>query len=168
MMNNSYNPESSATKKQLRDLNTPWKIWLYFFRHLPSVLFFSVRVKSITAYKTEITVPFKWRTQNPFRSIYAGAQFAAAELSTGLMAGHAIYDRGPISMLITKVEMEYTKKATSLTTFSCDEGQKLLDTVQKAIDSNEPQQVTLTSIGTQLNGEIVSKMKFTWSFKVRS
>ncbi len=168
MKNNPYSPENPATKKQLQDLNTPWKIWLYFFKSLPSVLFFGVRVKSLTAYKTEITVPFKWRTQNPFRSIYAGAQFAAAELSTGLMAGHAIYGRGGIAMLIVKVEMEYTKKAISLTTFTCDEGQKLLDTVQKAIDTDEPQQVTLTTIGTQLNGEIVSTMKFTWSFKVRS
>ena len=90
MAKNPYDPDNPKTKKQLKELRTPWKLWLYFFKHLPSVLFFGVRLKSLTPYKTEVTVPFKWRTQNPFRSIYAGAQFAAAELSAGLMAGHII------------------------------------------------------------------------------
>jgi acyl-coenzyme A thioesterase PaaI-like protein len=165
MAMNPYDPESPKTKKHLKDLRTPWKLWLYFFKHLPSVLFFGVRLKSLTPYKAEVTIPFKWRTQNPFRSIYAGGQFAAAELSTGLMAGHIIYGRGRITMLITKTEIEYVKKATSLTTFTCDEGQKLLDAVQKAIDKHEPQEITVLTIGTQADGQMVSRMKFTWSFK---
>lgn len=167
MHKNPYNPSHPKVIQQLKDLNTPWKIWLYFFKHLPSVLFFGVRVKSLTVQKAEITIPFKWRTQNPFRSIYAGGQFAAAELSTGLIAGHAVYNRGRIAMLITGVEIEYVKKATSLTTFTCTEGQLILDTVQKAIDTNEPQAVTINTVGTMENGEVVSRMKFTWSFKVR-
>ncbi|MCB0652128.1 MAG: DUF4442 domain-containing protein [Saprospiraceae bacterium] len=168
MAKNPYDPDNPKTKKQLKELRTPWKLWLYFFKHLPSVLFFGVRLKSLTPYKTEVTVPFKWRTQNPFRSIYAGAQFAAAELSAGLMAGHIIYGRGPMAMLITKVEIEYIKKATGLTTFTCEEGQKILDAVQRTIDSNAPQEVTVLTTGTQLDGQVVSRMKFTWSFKVRA
>ncbi len=167
MSNRQYDPENPKTKKQLADLRTPWKLWLYFFRYLPSVLFFGVRLKSLTTQKAEVTVPFKWRTQNPFRSIYAGAQFAAAELSTGLIAGHIIHGRGRIAMLITKVEIEYIKKATSLTTFTCNEGQKLMDGVQRAIDTGAPQEVTVTSIGTQNDGKEVSRMRFTWSFKDR-
>lgn len=167
MNGNTYDPENPTTKKQLKDLRTPWKLWLYFFKHLPSVLFFGVRLKSLTPYKAEVTVPFKWRTKNPFRSIYAGAQFAAAELSNGLIAGHLIYGRGKIAMLITKVEIEYVKKATSLTTFTCEEGQKLMDGIQRAIDLGEPQEVTVLTVGTQNGDEVVSRMWFTWSFKVR-
>lgn len=167
MSNRPYDPENPKTKKQLKDLRTPWKLWLYFYKNLPSVLFFGVRLKSLTPYKAEVTVPFKWRTQNPFRSIYAGAQFAAAELSTGLIAGHIVHGRGRMAMLITGVEIEYVKKATSLTTFTCDEGQKLLDGVQRAIDLKEPQEVTVLTVGTQNDGEVVSRMKFTWSFKAR-
>ena len=73
-----------------------------------------------------------------------------------------------MAMLITKVEIEYIKKATGLTTFTCEEGQKILDAVQRTIDSNAPQEVTVLTTGTQLDGQVVSRMKFTWSFKVRA
>ena len=159
---------NKAQSKMLKDLNTPWKMWLFFFKQLPSIIFYNIKVKEISLLKTTIVVPFKWRTKNPFKSIYAGAQFAAAEISTGLMASVAISGKGKISMLITEVHMEYSKKAKTTTTFTCGEGQLLLDTIDKMISSGEPQTVQLLTIGTQKDGAIVSKMKFTWSFKLRS
>ena len=167
MANRPFDPNSDKIKKAIRDLNTPWKTWLYFFKNLPAIIFFSIRIKSLTPYKTEVTIPFKWRTQNPFRSIYAGAQFAAAEISTGMMVSLAIQGRGRIAMLILGAEMEYTKKAVTRTTFTCDEGQKILDAVQKMLDTGEAQQIVTTTTGRQENGEVVSIMKFRWSFKER-
>jgi len=106
-------------------------------------------------------------SQNPFRSIYFAAQCSAAELSTGILATLAIAEHGNISMLVSKVEAEYMKKATSKTTFTCEDGQLITDAVQAAIDTNEGQAVTVTSTGIQQSGEIVSVTKFTWSFRVR-
>ncbi len=164
---NTFNPEQPAVRKFIKELNTPWKMRLFFTRHLPSGLFWGFRVRSVTPYRGEVELPFSWRSQNPFRSIYFAAQCGAAELSTGLLATIAIRGRGRISMLITKVEAEFVKKASSLTTFTCEEGDRILETVQRAIDTGEGQEVTVTSVGRQADGREVSRVRFTWSFKVK-
>lgn len=164
---NTFDPSRPAIKKYLQDLNTPWKMRLFFTRHLPSGLYWGLRVKLVTPYRGEVTLPYGWRTQNPFRSIYFAAQCGAAELSTGLLATIAIRGRGKISMLITNVEAEFVKKANSMTTFTCEEGHRILETVQRAIDTGEGQTVTVTSVGRQVSGEEVSRIRFTWSFKVK-
>ena len=71
-------------------------------------------------------------------------------------------------MLITKAEAEFIKKADSLTTYTCDEGQKIRETVELAIKTGQGQAVTVTSIGIDNFGDIVSRFKFTWSFKLKS
>jgi len=163
----TFDPDSSKVVKTLKQLNgsgiTAWMFW-----KLPMAFFLGVRVKSCTPFRSEVTLPFWWMSQNPFKSIYFAAQCSAAELSTGLLATIAIAQHGNISMLVSKVEAEYTKKATSKTTFICEDGQLILDTVQAAIATNEGQTVTATSTGIQQSGEIVSVTKFTWSFRVRS
>ena len=99
--------------------------------------------------------------------MYFAAQCGAAELSTGLLASIAIRGQRKTSMLITKVEADFVKKATGLITFTCDEGSAIIDTVEKALQTQEGQQITVTSIGTNEKNEVVSKIYFTWSFKVK-
>ncbi len=164
---NTFNPESSAVKKHLSDLNNYWKMQLYFFKRLPSVFWWGVKVKSCSPYRTEVLIPYSWRTQNPFKSIYFAAQMGAAELSTGLMANIAIRGRGRISMLVTNIETEFLKKASSTITFTCEEGIKIIEAVQQAIDTGEGIKVTVNSTGTLSNGEIASRVKITWSFKTK-
>ncbi|MDX1942663.1 MAG: DUF4442 domain-containing protein [Saprospiraceae bacterium] len=154
-----------AKSKLIANLNTPWKMRLYFWQRLPSLLFWGVKIKYCDTDKVEITIPFSWRTQNPFRSTYFAALCGAAELSTGTLGLIAIEGRGRISMLITHIEAEFYKKATGLTTFTCEEGKKIQDTVQKTMDSGEAQQIRVTSVGTNTFGEIVTKVTLTWSFK---
>lgn len=158
---------SHSQKSRLKDFNNPLKLWFWLLYKLPAAWFMGVRVKKITAEKSDITLPYGWRSQNPFNSIYFAAQAAAAEFSTGALATTAITGRGKVSMLVSHLEMEFTKKATSKTTFTCNEGKKIFDIVEKTIQSKEPQTVTLTSTGVQATGEIVSVMKITWSFKAK-
>jgi hypothetical protein len=161
-----FNPADPAVERYVRSMNTPWKMWFYFLFKIPSLLFWGVRVRSATPYKGVVTLPYGRRTQNPFRSIYFAAQCGAAELSTGILATIAVRGRGRrISMLITKVEAEFVKKANSLTTFTCEDGAQILQAVQRAVETGEPQTVTVTSTGVQASGEVVSRMRITWSFK---
>jgi hypothetical protein len=163
-----FDPEAPAVRRYIQDLNTAWKMRLYFWQKIPSLIFWGVRVKSADPYRCQVTMPYGWRTQNPFRSIYFAAQCGAAELSTGLLSIIATHGRGPISMLITGVEAEFVKKADSRTTFTCEEGDKILEVVQRAIDTGEGQEVTVTSTGVQESGEVVSRIRFRWSFKVKN
>lgn len=164
-VNKGFNPEAPQVKQYVRDLNTPWKMRLYFWKKLPSLIFWGVKVAKADPYRCEVTLPYGWRTQNPFRSIYFAAQCGAAELSTGLLATIAIKGRGPVSMLITGVEADFVKKANSKTTFTCTEGEKILEAVQRAIETGEGQEVVVSTTGVQASGEVVSRIRFRWSFK---
>ncbi len=158
---------SEIQKKTLDDFNNKIKLWFWLLVKLPAAWFMGVRVKKITAEKTEITLPYGWRSQNPFNSIYFAAQAAAAEFSTGSLATIAIAGRGKVSMLVSDLDMIFTKKATSKTTFTCEDGQRVFEAVEKAIQTKQPQTVIMTSVGVQATGEIVSKMNITWTFKAK-
>lgn len=159
-------------KKYLKQLSNPILQRLFLFVKLPSAFFMGVRVRSVTPEQAKVTVPYSWRSQNPFKSTYFAAQAAAAEMSTGVLAMLALQGRGKISMLITKMEGSYGKKAISTATFTCTEGQKVIDAVQKTIETGEAQEVTMLTIGTQTdkNGQEVevSRFLFTWSFKAKN
>ena len=157
---------SKRSRETLKQLNS-WRTTVWLLWKLPMAFFLGVRIKTCTQFHSEVTLPFWWMSQNPFRSIYFAAQCSAAELSTGVLATMAVAEHGNISMLISNVEAEYIKKATSKTTFVCDDGQSILDTVRRSIDLSEGQSFTATSTGRQSSGEIVSIHKFTWSFRVR-
>lgn len=158
-------------KKYIKQLSNPILQRLFLLVKLPSAFFMGIKVQSVTPSQAKVTVPYKWRSQNPFKSTYFAAQAAAAEMSTGVLAMLALQGRGKISMLITKMEATYGKKAISTATFTCQEGQKVIDAVQKAIETGEGQEVTLLTIGTQVdkNGQEVevSRFFFTWSFKMK-
>jgi hypothetical protein len=78
---------------------------------LPAAYISGVRVREIDEKHCITSVPFKWLSQNPFRSTYFACLSMAAELSTGALAMAHLYKSNPaISMLVVKVESEYFKK----------------------------------------------------------
>lgn len=152
----------------VRNLNTPWKMRWYFLRKLPSCWFWGVRVQQCSPQQAQVSIPFNWRTQNPFRSIYFAALAGAAELSTGLLAILALHGKGPFSMLITKVEVQFSKKADTLTVFTCEEGLVIQQAVQQAIDTGQGVEVCVKTTGRNTAGELVCEAWLTWSFKQKS
>ena len=152
---------------RLKDFNNSFKLGLYLLYKLPGAWFMGVRVKTVTPEKSEITLPYGWRSQNPYNSIYFAAQAAAAEFSTGCLATLAIAGRGKVSMLVSDINMTFTKKATSKTTFTCQDGSRVFETVERAISTKEPQTIVMTSVGVQESGEVVSTMTITWTFKAK-
>ncbi len=154
-------------EKQLSDNNNRFKMTAWLFKVLPAAWFMGIRVKSVVAEKAEVTLPYHWRSQNPFQSIYLIAQCAAAELSTGLLATLALQGRGKISMLATHIESDFTKKANTMTTFTCDEGAAIFSLIDEVVATGEARTIVMTSKGVQATGEVVSMTRVTWSFKLR-
>ena len=165
---NKFNSESPAVIKMLKNFCSPFKLRLYFMAKLPSVAFWRIGIKKIDPNECVINLPFSRRTKNPFRSIYFAAQNGAAELSTGLLASLAIAEHGRISMLVTNVEASFSKKANKTTYFTCKDGAKIQEAVQKAIDTKEGVEISVDAIGHMESGEEVARFIFTWSFKVKS
>jgi hypothetical protein len=147
----------------------PLKFRMFLLSKLPSAYFSGIRVKSIDENKCEVTVPFKWFSQNPFRSTYFACLSMAAEMSTGALALAHLYKKNPpVSMLVVKTEGEYFKKAADKTTFSCEDGSAIKKTIEEAIASGEGKTIRAKSVGKNKAGELVAEYYITWSFKAKN
>ena len=114
------NPQSSTFIKLMKH---PVKFRMFLFTKLPAAWFAGVRVREVDEKKCRVTVPYKWLSQNPFRSTYFACLSMAAEMSTGALAMAQLYKLNPpVSMLVVKVESEYFKKANGRTSFLCEDG----------------------------------------------
>ena len=135
---------------------------------LPAAFFSGVRLRSISEQEAVVSVPYKWFSQNPFRSTYFACQAMAAEMSTGVLALGHIYKRKPaVSMLVTGLHATYFKKATERVYFSCSQGPAIKAAVERAISTGEAQTIDAISTGRTRKGEIISEFVISWSFKVK-
>jgi Domain of unknown function (DUF4442) len=149
-------------------VNSNVKMALYMFTRLPSAWFAGVRVKKVEPEFAEITVPFKWFSQNPFRSTYFACLSMAAEMSTGLLALMYIHKaEPPVSMLVLKVHGNYHKKATGVTTFRCDDGLAIKESVEKALATGEGVTLETISKGYNEKQELVADFSIVWTFKAK-
>ncbi|MBK9014981.1 MAG: DUF4442 domain-containing protein [Saprospiraceae bacterium] len=126
-----------------------------------------ISVKRASVESTEVTIPYNWRTRNPFKSIYFAALAGTGELSTGVMANLARMSGGDVSMLVLEQRAEFLKKASSTITFTCEDGAKVFETVKSAVDTNQPQTLTMLGTGRNDQGEVVARVFITWTFKLR-
>lgn len=135
---------------------------------LPAAFFSGVRMRKITEQEAVVSVPYKWFSQNPFKSTYFACQAMAAEMSTGVLALGQLYKRTPpVSMLVTGLKAEYFKKATERIYFTCSDGDAIKAAVEKAIATGEGQVFNAVSTGRTAAGEVVSEFVITWSFKAK-
>ncbi|MGZ8556757.1 MAG: DUF4442 domain-containing protein [Chitinophagaceae bacterium] len=156
------------TKAFIQLLKHPLKFRLFLLMKLPSAFFAGVRIRDIDEKHCVVTVPYKWFSQNPFRSTYFACLSMAAEMSTGALAMAHLHKRNPaVSMLVVKVESEYFKKATALTTFVCNDGDAMLHTIEESIATGEGKILRAQSTGKNAVGEIVAEFFITWSFRVK-
>ena len=156
------------TTEFIRLMKHPFKFRMFLLLKLPSAFFCGVRVRDIDEKHCVVTVPYKWLSQNPFKSTYFACLSMAAEMSTGSLAMAHVYKRSPaVSMLVVKVESEYFKKATGRTTFVCEDGGAMLHTIEDSIATGEGRIFRAKSIGRNANNETVAEFYITWSFKAK-
>lgn len=143
-----------------------WRFRFYLLSRLPSAFFSGLKVEQISATRCSVSVPLRWFSQNPFRSIYFACLSMAGELATGLLAmAHLHRLNPPVSMLVTRVEADFVKKATDVATFTCEEGDVLRKAIAESVRTGEGRMVAVRSIGRNRAGERVAEFTFTWSFK---
>lgn len=153
----------------LKLIQHPVKFRMFLLMKLPSAFFCGVRVKNISKEKAEVTVPYKWLSQNPFKSTYFACLAMAAEMSTGLLAMMNTYkSKPPVSMLVVGLQATYFKKATGITTFTCEDGIAMTETVNQAIQTGEGKTFKATAVGRNAAGEIVAEFFIEWSFKAKA
>jgi hypothetical protein len=161
-------PAPRAAKLAAR-LKSPFLLRGFMLAKLPLALVAGLRVRELDPERCVVTVPYGWRTTNPFRSTYFAALSMAAEMSTGALAMMATeLSAAPVALIIVNLEASFEKKAQSLTTFTCEDGRKAFDAVTETVRTGEPATARMETVGRSADGTVVARFAFTWSFKRRS
>lgn len=158
---------SAPQTRMQRQVTNPVLFRGWLLAKLPAALFTGVLVRELTSERCVTTVPYGWRSQNPFKSTYFAALAMAAELSTGALVLYGTADT-PCSTLIVGMTATFGKKATGTTTFVCTGGDIVAQAVREAVATGEPRAFTLETVGTLADGAEVSRFTFAWSVKPRS
>ena len=160
------NPQAPVFIKLMKH---PVKFRMFLLFKLPSAFFAGVRLRDINDNHSRVTVPYKWFSQNPFKSTYFACLAMAAEMSTGVLGLMQLHKRKPaVSMLVVKLEAAYFKKATDRTSFICEDGVLIQTAVDEAIATGEAKSVRAKSVGTNKEGQVVAEFYITWSFKAKA
>ncbi|QDA62555.1 DUF4442 domain-containing protein [Hymenobacter jejuensis] len=136
-------------------------------RSLPMAYLAGLRVKEMTPEHAVITVPFKYLTKNPFRSIYFACLAMAAELASGVLSMMYVSSGSPVSMLVVKMEAEFSKKAVGLISFTSSDGAAIGQAIAESRATGEGRTVVCTSTGTDEAGDVVAVFRITWSYRAK-
>lgn len=161
--------ETPTAAARRRKMLSPFLLRLFLLAKVPLALFAGLRLRELDAEHAVTTIPYGWRSTNPFRSTYFAALAMGAEFATGALAALAVDGAAqPVAMLIVNMTSSFEKKATSLTTFTCSEGAKLAAAVAQAVAAGEPATAAVEAVGRMADGTVVARFTFTWSFKKRT
>jgi hypothetical protein len=153
----------------LRITRNKYKFNLFLFQKLPIAFLSGVRIIKMDENRAIVSIPFKFLTKNPFKSVYFASQAMAAELSTGILAlAHTYQHKPDISMLVLNMKADFIKKAKTNLFFECAEGTKIKDAIRECIISGSGKTVEIKSTGKDIKENIVAEFIFTWTFKMKT
>jgi acyl-coenzyme A thioesterase PaaI-like protein len=140
----------------------------FLFLKLPSAFLCGVRLRSINKEHAVVTVTLNFLNKNPFKSMFWAVQGMAAELATGaIILSEVRSSTVPISMLVTRNEAEFLKKAKGKITFTCTDVALVKNQFAKHLQSETGTRFWMQSEGVDEQGEVVSRFRFEWSVKAK-
>ena len=140
----------------------------FLFFKLPSVWWCGIRVREISKVSCSANVRLGWFNKNPFKSLFWAVQGMAAELTTGILIMQAINEsKKNISMLVLNNKANFSKKAKGLIRFNCNQGKKINETINKALETKKSQTVWVKSHGKDESGDVVSSFEFEWTIMLK-
>lgn len=148
---------------------TPFRLNFFTFFKLPSAWWCGVRVTKIEERYCETKVVHRWINQNPFNSMFWAVQGMAAELATGaIILSEVRSSTVSVSMLVTRNEAEFLKKAKGKITFSCTDVALVKNQFATHLQSETGTRFWMQSEGVDEQGEVVSRFRFEWSIKAKN
>ncbi len=98
--------------------------------------------------------------------MFWAVQGMAAELSTGALVMSYIKERdASVSMLVANNKGSFSKKAKGKITFTCNDGLKIKQAIDKTLSTGEGVTCWMHSEGLNAQGEQVSSFDFEWTVK---
>ena len=162
----SFGPKAERRRRQALS-RVATTLWMW--KTLPLAAFAGLRVVRLDETGCSVRLPGGWRTQNPFRSTYFGAQAMAAEMSTGAPALVLLADApASVAMLVVGLRATYSKKIVGPSVFAFDDLPGMRAAIETASSSDEPQLFVARSVGRDRSDDVGAEFEITWSFKRRS
>lgn len=153
-------------KAFMKLVNNRFLFRLFLLFKLPTAFIAGIRLKSIDEKVCEVSVRYRWITQNPFRSTYFAVLSMAGEMSSGLLALYYIRNAKPsISMLVVNLEAEFLKKASGTSVFRFEDGDKIKEAIHQTVLTGEARTVRCKATGYSSKNEEEAVFYITWSFK---
>ena len=157
-------PQAAAFRRQVL---SPTKLRLFMLQKLPMAWLAGLRLSQLTPEEATVTVRFKYLTKNPFRSIYFACLAMAAELASGIQAMMHVQAGNAVSMLVTKMEADFTKKAVGIIAFTSPDGPGIAQAIAESRATGEGRTLVCTSTGVDEAGDVVAVFRITWSFRAK-
>ena len=158
---------TAAQEAYRRQVLSPPKLRLFFWRKLPMAWLAGLRLRTLTATEASVAIRYKYLTQNPFGSLYFACLAMAAELASGIQGQLHLQGAGRASMLVVGLEAEFNKKAVGTIVFTCADGAAVAAALAESRATGAGRTVVCTSTGHDEAGAVVAVFRVTWSFKAK-
>ena len=136
---------------------------------LPMAGIAGLKITELDDLQCKVTVPYKYLNKNPFNTTYWAVLGMAAEMASGALVQMYTHKSEPsVSMFVTGCDGKFVKRAIGVTTFICNDGQLIADTIQKSIDTKQPQTIQSNVKGYDKDNILLVDFNFEWSIKARS
>lgn len=148
------------------------KLRLFGLLKVPLLLFVSPSVRELSDSRCVVRIPLNRLTRNHLNSMYFGTLACGADCAGGLLAMHHIEKQAPgkVSLVFKDFQAKFLKRAEGDTDFTCEDGVIISETVRKAIETGERQNIPMRITATapeQTGSEPVAEFILTLSLKYR-
>lgn len=121
------------------------RIWLFGITRIPLIFWVRPRVVSLCESKSCILIPFKRRNKNHVNSMYFGALCVGADLAPGILTQYLLAKRqAKCSFIFKDFSADFHKRAHCPVLITCEEGEKISETIDMVIKTKKRQHVQLT------------------------
>ena len=125
------------------------KLWLFCFFNIPLIFWLRPRILLTSDTSAVVMIELNRRTRNHVNSMYFGAICTGVDLVPGVLAMRLIkQSKEKISFVFKDFYADFLQRCEGNVYFTCDEGELIAAAINKAIATNERQNVTLNVTAT--------------------
>lgn len=148
------------------------KLWVFGFFKIPMIFWLRPKILELNNERAVIKIALRRRTKNHLNSMYFGVLSVGADIAGGIQMMHMLKkDISKISFVFKDFQAEFLKRPEADVYFTCAEGALVANTIKKALESHERENVQVHVIATTPSiseDEPVARFMLTLSMKERA
>ena len=153
-------------------LKATWSLRMFAWSKIPLIAVLRPTLVAADGQHCVIRIPLTWLAKNHLRSMYFGALCIGADLAGGLIAMNLIQARrSSVAFLFKDFQAQFLKRAEGAVVFTCTDGLKMRELLDRAEQSGEREEDSVTVTATvpdKLGDEPMAVFRLTISMKKRT